>query len=425
MVKEGYKQTEIGLIPQDWEVKQLSEIGIFSKGKGVRKDESQSGEIPCIRYGEIYTHHNNYVKKFNSFISSEVSENAKKIKNGDILFAGSGETKEEIGKCIAFINDFEAFAGGDIVILSPKDSNSLFLGYILNTSLINKQKSSKGQGDAVVHISANSLASILLPIPPKEEQKAIAKALSDMDELISSLEKLISKKDAIKQGTMQQLLTGKKRLSGFSGEWEEKSLEEISKTFTKQTGFDYSASIKPNLIQKSSKGYIPFIQNKDFEGKFINYKTDYYVPENIAIKFPRILLNEKCLLISISGSIGNVGVFSNMEMAFIGGAVAVVKFKDKDLLDWCMYYLLSNDGQNKLLGNVKAGSHQNLILDDLRKIEIPIPSKEEQQAIAQILSDMDNEIETLKQKLSKTKAIKDGIMSELLTGKTRLRVKDE
>lgn len=224
MVADGYKQTDIGVIPNEWNQISLGSLGLFSKGSGVKKDEAKSGSLPCIRYGELYTHHNDYVKKYNSYISEIVSKGVKKLKHGDILFAGSGETKEEIGKCAAFLGQEEAYAGGDIVILSPRNINSKFLGYLLNTPVIAKQKASKGQGDAVVHISANSLANIQLPIPPKPEQQAIATALSDTDELINSLEKLISKKEAIKTGTMQELLTGKKRLDGFSGEWEEKTV---------------------------------------------------------------------------------------------------------------------------------------------------------------------------------------------------------
>ena len=127
-----YKESEIGVIPVDWEVKQLSTIGKFTKGQGIRKDEAINGEIPCIRYGELYTRHNDYIKEYFSFISKETAKTARRLKPGDILFAGSGETKEEIGKCAAFIDNIEAYAGGDIVILSPVDVYPLFLGYLLN-----------------------------------------------------------------------------------------------------------------------------------------------------------------------------------------------------------------------------------------------------------------------------------------------------
>lgn len=209
-VISGYKQTEIGVIPEDWFEKRLSSLGTFSKGSGVRKDEAQSGNLPCVRYGELYTRHNDYIKQFHSFISRDVADTAKKLKLGDILFAGSGETKAEIGKSVAFVDDVEAFAGGDIVILSPLNVEPLYLGYLLNAPIVQKQKASRGQGDAVVHISANQLGHMLVPIPAtKSEQTAIATALSDADALISGLEKLIAKKRNIKQGAMQKLLQPK------------------------------------------------------------------------------------------------------------------------------------------------------------------------------------------------------------------------
>ena len=187
-----YKESEIGVIPVDWEVKQLSTIGKFTKGQGIRKDEATNGEIPCVRYGELYTRHNDYIKEYFSFISNETAKSARRLRPGDILFAGSGETKEEIGKCAAFVDNIEAYAGGDIVILSPIDVSPLFLGYLLNAQHIQKQKASKGQGDAIVHISANQLGSIQIPLPPtKSEQTAIATALSDTDALIENLEKLL------------------------------------------------------------------------------------------------------------------------------------------------------------------------------------------------------------------------------------------
>ena len=138
----GYKDSLIGVIPEEWEVRKLSEIGKFSKGAGVRKDEALSGNIPCVRYGELYTSHHEYIKTFYSFISKAIADTSKRLKKGDILFAGSGETKEEIGKCVAFIDEVEAYAGGDIVILSPEEVESLYLGFLLNAPLIQKQKAS-------------------------------------------------------------------------------------------------------------------------------------------------------------------------------------------------------------------------------------------------------------------------------------------
>jgi type I restriction enzyme, S subunit len=196
----------------EWETKRLVEIGHFLKGSGVKRDDARSGALACVRYGEIYTVHDDYVRTFNSWISAEVAATATRLEYGDLLFAGSGETKEEIGKCVAIVTECEAYAGGDIVILRPRDVDPLFFGYALNTPRVAKQRASLGQGDAVVHISAAALAQVSLAVPSIEEQTAIASVLSDMDAEIAALEARRDKTRAIKQGMMQQLLTGRVRL---------------------------------------------------------------------------------------------------------------------------------------------------------------------------------------------------------------------
>jgi type I restriction enzyme, S subunit len=211
-VKQGVMQ-ELFHPKVEWVATKLGSLGVFLKGSGVRKDDTQSGDIPCIRYGEIYTKHSDYIKAFYSWISPAVASTARRLKVGDVLFAGSGETKEEIGKCVAFVDDVVAYAGGDIVILRPEKVCPLFLGYYLNTAPINRQKASRGQGDAVVHIGSTALADIDLMLPPSvAEQTAIAAILSDMDEEIAGLEAKLTKTRQVKQGMMQELLTGRIRL---------------------------------------------------------------------------------------------------------------------------------------------------------------------------------------------------------------------
>lgn len=205
-------RTRLPGFSEEWETRRLAKLGTFLKGSGVKKDEARSGDLPCIRYGEIYTHHNDYVRAFNSWISREVASAATLLRRGDILFAGSGETKEEIGKCVAFVDDIEAYAGGDIVILRPTGVDSLFLGYLLNTPAVASQKASQGQGDAVVHISTSALASVNLSLPCLEEQTAIAAVLFDIDAELTALEARLAKTRNLKQAMMQELLTGRVRL---------------------------------------------------------------------------------------------------------------------------------------------------------------------------------------------------------------------
>jgi type I restriction enzyme, S subunit len=196
----------------EWEDHNLSSIGKFSKGKGIKKDETVTDGFPCIRYGEIYTRHNDYIRKFYSFISPEIAKQSQRINKGDLLFTGSGETAEGIGKCVAFLGDEEVYAGGDIVIFTPSNHNSLYLGYLMNHTSIVAQRSSMAQGDAIVHISAQKLGQLQLHLPLIDEQQAIAEVLSDLDAEIAALEQQRDKTRLLKQGMMQELLTGRIRL---------------------------------------------------------------------------------------------------------------------------------------------------------------------------------------------------------------------
>jgi type I restriction enzyme, S subunit len=198
--------------PDKWVDFQLSDLGKFSRGKGIKRDETVPDGFPCIRYGEIYTHHNDYIRAFYSFIPLKIAKQSQRINKGDLLFTGSGETAEGIGKCVAFLGDEEAYAGGDVVIFTPSNQNSLYLGYLMNHTSIVAQKARMAQGDAIVHISAQKLGQLHLILPSIEEQTAIAEILSDMDAEIAALEAKLAKARQVKQGMMQELLTGRLRL---------------------------------------------------------------------------------------------------------------------------------------------------------------------------------------------------------------------
>jgi len=389
-LKQGYKQTDIGVIPEDWEVESVRRLGKFSKGKGISRTESQTGDIPSIRYGEIYTTHNNYIKKFNSFISEAVAKKSQKLKTGDLLFTASGETKEDIGKCVAFIDNIEAYAGGDIIILSPENQyNSLLLGFLLNAPCVVKQKANKGQGDAVVHITKDALSEIILALPKEtSEQDAIANALSDINALIAELGKKITKKQHIKQGAMQQLLCGKKRLSGFSGEWGEKT---IGQTLT----------IKHGKNQKNIEipsGSYPILGT----GGVMGY-TD--IP----------LYSKESVLIGRKGTIDKPYFYDTpfwtVDTLFYSeikdGYSAKFIYYKFNQIDWYAYNEASG------VPSLNAKVIESII------IAFP-PTFVEQSAIAQILTDMDNEIEKLQAKREKYIEIKMGMMQQLLTGKIRL-----
>ena len=403
-LKQGYKQTDIGLIPEDWVVFNVGYLGNFSKGSGISRAESQTGEIPSIRYGEIYTTHNDYIKDFHSFISVSVAKNARKLKTGDLLFTASGETKEEIGKCVAFIDNIEAYAGGDILIISPENRfNSLLLGFLLNAPYVVKQKANKGQGDAVVHITKDALSDIVIALPKEtSEQAAIATAISDVDALIAAFDKKITKKQQIKQGAMQQLLIGKKRLAGFSGEWVETRLGSGLKF---QTGNPFSSI----FFNKDNFG-VRLIKNRDL-------KSDDQVVFYSGLYTNDFIVNNGDVLIGMDGDF--LPCIWEKGMALLNQRVGRILITS----DWnavFLYYYLYNPLKEKQEGT-GATTVKHLSHKDIENMELPLPpTVVEQTAIAQVLTDMDKEISHLEADRSKYEQIKAGMMQQLLTGKIRL-----
>jgi type I restriction enzyme S subunit len=196
----------------EWRFYKLGNVGQFSKGRAIKRDDVSDSGVGCIRYGELYTRYENYIRCPFSRIPSDVAQKALPIGYGDLLFAGSGETAEEIGKCAAYVGDEDAYAGGDIVVLTTDEQNPIYLGHLMNHRDVAQQKARFGQGDAVVHISARNLALVDVHLPPKDEQDAMADVLLDMDAEIAALEQRRDKTKAIKQGMMQSLLTGRVRL---------------------------------------------------------------------------------------------------------------------------------------------------------------------------------------------------------------------
>lgn len=318
------------------------------------------------------------------------------LKVNDVLITKDGT----IGKA-GFIDTIKlptTLNSGVFVIRT--NSNKLdqkYLYYIFTSEIFVEFLNRLTAGSTINHLYQKDFIHFTFKAPKLEEQKAIAKTLSDTDELINSLEKLISKKEAIKQGTMQQLLTGKKRLSGFNGEWEEKRLG------------DFLAYEQPtNYLVSSTK-----------------YTENGEVP---------VLTAGKTFILGYTSE--ENGIFNNLPTIIFDDFTTASKFVDfpfKAKSSAMKMLIPKNDKVNmrfmyEIMSQIKyqVGDHKRHWIGEFSNLEILVPpTSDEQQAISEILSDMDNEIETLKEKLSKTKAIKDGIMSELLTEKTRLKVKDE
>lgn len=197
---------------EQWTSTTLGSLGAFLRGRGVKRDDVRSGGIPCIRYGELYAEFDNYTSQTRSFVTPGVAATALPLRRDDLLFAGSGETREEIGKCVAYLGPTPAVAGGDVIVLRGDRFNSIYLALLANSPEVGSQKARAGQGDAVVHIYSHALAAIEVNLPPRDEQDAIAQIITDANCETAALSRRLNKTRNIKQGMMQELLTGRTRL---------------------------------------------------------------------------------------------------------------------------------------------------------------------------------------------------------------------
>jgi len=379
---------QIKNISLDWKETKLVDIGIFSKGSGISKSELSVKGYNAIRYGEIYTRHNVYVKEIYSFISNEVVKNTKKIKYGDILFAGSGETIDEIGKSVTYLKKDDCYAGGDIIIFSPKKQNSLFLAFLLNSRTIRKDLRKLGQGQSVVHIYKKDLEKIKLLLPPLSEQNRIVAILEIWDEYLEKLSRKIEIKKDIKKGLMQRLLTGKVRLDGFSGEWESVKFSDCMRVLGKIKGekkSDYLEKGKFPIIDQSQNKIAGYSNRNDFVNK----------------NFPVIIFGD------------HTRILKYIDFLFILGndGTKILKEKKDNDIKYLYYYLYSID-----IPNTGYNRHFKYIKD----LNFEIPNPKEQTAIAKILTMADEEIEALEKKKKIVEKQKKYLLNNLITGKIRV-----
>ncbi len=206
---ELYKDSPLGMIPRKWEVERLGNYGKFSKGTTISKSSLSAIGINCILYGELYTKYSDYVTSCFSKVQYEIVRGNTPLAKGDILFAGSGETHEEIGKCITYVGDEIAYAGGDIIIFKSKLFNPIFLSFLLNSLDIQKQKAALGQGSTVIHIYPNHLKRLVVKYPSIDEQDKASKIILNIAQNIINSQNELVKLQSLKKGLMSDLLSGK------------------------------------------------------------------------------------------------------------------------------------------------------------------------------------------------------------------------
>jgi type I restriction enzyme S subunit len=401
--KKEYKQTEIGSIPSEWKVNQLQNlsekimVGIASAATHAYRNS-----------GVIMFRNQNIKSNFLDdrdvlYISLEYEElfKGKRLKTGDLLTARTGYP----GTTCLLPEKYHGSQSFTTLITRPNQSKieSSFLCYYINSEIGQKFFETNQIGGGQKNVNAGTLKFMPIPIPPLHEQKAIASALKETDDLILSLEELIAKKKLIKQGAMQELLKPKEG-------WVTKKLGEVAlivrgaspRPIEDPKWFDYSSSIgwvRISDVTKSNKFLKSTIQKLSADG----VKSSRFVEENN-------------LIMSICATVGRP-ILTEINVCIHDGFVV---FKNPTIEKEYLYYFLSfieKDWAN----NGQTGSQMNLNTELINKTLIPYPSsKKGQLEIASIIADLDDEINILDEKLSKYKTIKQGMMQQLLTGKIRL-----
>lgn len=398
-VKPGYKQTEVGVIPEEWRTTTISGVSDMITVGFVGSMSHLFTEIgiPVLRGQDVLP--NKLDPTETKFISQDTHKLWRKssLRGGDVVMVrvgvGAGTS------CVIPENLGEANAAS-IVVIRPSINklDARFLSIVINSDFGKRQVESLLVGGAQPVINTGTAGLFRLPHPTLREQHAISGALSDGDALLGALDQLIAKKRDLKQGAMQQLLTGQTRLPGFHGEWVVKRLGDVAEIVMGQSPASSNYNMK-------SVG-LPLIQGN---ADILNRKT-----------IRRIFTTEttkrgNCgdILMSVRAPVGEISraVFD----VCLGRGVCAIRYDN----DFLYHYLLNQEPS--WAKHSKGSTFDSVNSADVKALEIYLPADAaEQTAIAEVLTDMDAELEALEQRRAKTRALKQGMMQELLTGKTRL-----
>lgn len=415
------KMTEVGWIPKDWEVKTIGQLFFFKNGLNKGKEYFGHG-IPIVNYMDVFKNNGLRIPDVKGRVDLTAKEIANfDIKKGDVFFTRTSETPEEVGLSAVLLEDipngvFSGFLLRARPITNELDAN--YCEYCFLTKEFRNAVISNSTYTTRALTNGKSLSLLSLPIPQKDEQRRIASVLSDTDSLIASLSRTIEKKRLVKQGAMQQLLTGKTRLKGFSGEWVEKVIGNIGKTYNGITG-----KTKADFGCGNAR-YITFLNVLN------NPIIDINILERVNINFDEgqnEVRRGDLFFNTSSETPEEVGICAtlkqNVEEVYLNSFCFGFRISDEDVDNqYLAYYFRSEQGRALMTMLAQGATRYNLSKDNFNKSCIVLPpTRDEQQAIANILTTMDNEIASLEAELQKYKFLKQGMMQKLLTGQIRLK----
>ncbi len=408
-----------------WDTATIGDFLDFKNGLNKSKEFFGHG-TPIVNYTDVYKKRG--LKK--NDVCGKVSLTRDEIhrfdaRKNDVFFTRTSETPEEVGMSSVLLEDIDdcVFSG---FVLRGRPKNDMFVPeyckYCFTTEAVRSAIIMGCTYTTRALTNGKQLSTIEIVVPPKPEQEAIAKTLAEIDELISSLEKLITKEKAIKQGAMQELLTGKRRLPGFTREWQHFIFGEL---------FDFIPNNAFTRAQMSESGKVKNIHYGDIltkYGAYVNGSSDLipYISKKVDLaRFAdRCYLQSADIIMADTAedeTVGKVLEVVSVDCPILAGQHTLlcrpkVKFAPKFL----GYYLNAACYHDQLIPYIVGTKVSSVSKASVAQTELVVPDYEEQQAVAEILSNMDSEIEALEQKLAKYRQVKQGMMQQLLTGKIRL-----
>ena len=428
-LRPGYKHTEIGTIPEDWEAVPLGDLFTFKNGLNKAKKYFGYG-TPILNYMDVFRQPGLRLDRIEGRVDVSKSElEAFEVRKGDVFFTRTSETVEEIGVAAAMLDPAkDTVFSGFVLRARPTGDrlDDLFKAYCFSPRYFRRQVVARATYTTRALTNGRSLSAAILAVPPVAEQRAIAEALSDADAEIKNIGELIFKKRALRTGALQRLLTGKTRLPGFSEPWIPKRLgDHVS--FLKN-GVHSRAQLTANdPVRYLHYGDIHVSQSLSLDLQVADMPR---LPETEAARLSRLETGDT-VFVDASEDLSGVG--KSLEIAGADGIEAVAgqhsiaaRF-DKDVLaDGFKGYLQHIPAFTTHLRRLAAGTKVYATnRKHIASAEILLPELEEQKAIVRVLSDMDAEITALEGRLEKTRALKHGMMQALLTGRVRLRVEGE
>lgn len=417
-LKRGFKQTEIGLLPEDWEIKTIDQVAFVTSGKRLPKGKSLTNKVTLHPYIRVSDMKNGSISLDDiSFVPDKVFPQIKnyRIYNEDIYISVAG-TLGIVGKIPRELDGANLTENADR-LTNISCSQDYLINVLKTTSIQSTIESIKTIG-AQPKLALTRIRKFIIPLPPTiTEQHAIAEALSDVDALIASLDALIAKKRAIKQGVMQELLTGKHRLPGFSGAREIISFVNHS-ILKARIGWQGLTT-----AEYLTSGNYYLVTGIDFKDGRINWSSCSYVEKKRYDQDTNIQLKTNDILITKDGTIGKVAYVEKLTTkATLNSGIFVIRPKNNKYYPLYLFYVLSSSIFDKFLRQLQAGSTINhLYQKDFINFKFTAPPLSEQKAIANVLFEFDQDIAALEQKLNKLKVVKQGMMQELLTGRIRLQ----